>query len=121
MQLRPTTEIDQLREPDVVVVPGAARPDLMLPDATQSAGCARSWRQRNRWPRYARVRGCSTRSVCWARTRATIRWAYRTQLASTGVDVVDARFIFNDPIVTAAGVSAGIDMALALLGRQGRA
>jgi transcriptional regulator GlxA family with amidase domain len=35
-----------------------------------------------------------------------------------GAEVVDERFVFDGRIVTAAGVSAGIDMALALIGRQ---
>jgi hypothetical protein len=50
--------------------------------------------------------------------RATTHWAYRAQLASMGAEVVDERFVFDGRIVTAAGVSAGIDMALALIGRQ---
>jgi transcriptional regulator GlxA family with amidase domain len=35
-----------------------------------------------------------------------------------GAQVVDERFVFDGRIVTAAGVSAGIDMALALTARQ---
>jgi cyclohexyl-isocyanide hydratase len=49
--------------------------------------------------------------------RATKHWAFREGLRSMGVDVVPERVVFEDPVVTAAGVSAGIDMALDLTAR----
>lgn len=50
--------------------------------------------------------------------RATTHWAFASELATThpSVTVVpDAIFVRDDPIVTAAGVTAGVDLALALV------
>jgi len=51
---------------------------------------------------------------------ATTHWSALELLASLGRDIdvrADARFVDDGDIVTAAGVSAGIDMALALVAR----
>jgi transcriptional regulator GlxA family with amidase domain len=52
--------------------------------------------------------------------RATTHWAARSQLASLGVTVVPDRVVDTGQVITAAGVSAGIDMALHLARRIGR-
>ena len=49
--------------------------------------------------------------------RATTHWSARDQLAAYGATPVAERVVFDGKIVTGAGVSAGIDMALTLLGR----
>jgi transcriptional regulator GlxA family with amidase domain len=46
--------------------------------------------------------------------RATTHWASRAELASLGARLVDERVVRDGKIITAAGVSAGIDMALTL-------
>jgi transcriptional regulator GlxA family with amidase domain len=46
--------------------------------------------------------------------RATGHWLAMDKLRELGADAVSERFVFDGKIVTAAGVSAGIDMALAL-------
>src|SRR5262249_46371363 len=118
MPVRPTTTIDQLRDPDVVVVPGTGRPDLMLDDDALTG-----------WLRDVANGAAGIAAVCSGAgllaaagllqgRRVTTHWAYRAQLASMGAEIVDERFVFDGRIVTAAGVSAGIDMALALIGRQ---
>ena len=49
---------------------------------------------------------------------ATTHWGALDRLADLGVEVDrDARFVDDGDIVTAAGVSAGIDMALHLVAR----
>jgi transcriptional regulator GlxA family with amidase domain len=49
---------------------------------------------------------------------ATTHWSALERLAALGVNVdADARFVDDGDIVTAAGVSAGIDMALHLIAR----
>jgi cyclohexyl-isocyanide hydratase len=50
--------------------------------------------------------------------RATTHWAFRDVLASAGVDVVIERYVVDGKFVTGGGVTAGIDMALALTARQ---
>lgn len=49
--------------------------------------------------------------------RATTHWAYREALRKYGAEPVVERFVEDGKYVTAAGVSAGIDMALALTAR----
>ena len=49
--------------------------------------------------------------------RATSHWLALDQLAELGVTPVAERVVFDGKHVTAAGVSSGIDMALALAGR----
>lgn len=50
--------------------------------------------------------------------RATTHWGARDDLAALGnVEVVEERWVDEGKVITAAGVSAGIDMALYLVGR----
>jgi transcriptional regulator GlxA family with amidase domain len=118
LQVRPTMTIDQLRDPDVVVIPGTGRPDLMLADDALT-GWLRDVANAAQWiASVCTGAGLLAGAGLLQGRRATTHWAYRAQLASMGADVVDERFVFDGRIVTAAGVSAGIDMALALIGRQ---
>ena len=50
---------------------------------------------------------------------ATTHWAAMEDLAALGARPTHARVVFQGKIVTAAGVSSGIDMALALVARIG--
>ena len=51
--------------------------------------------------------------------RATTHWGSMDRLrAMEGVTAVNERFVDEGPVLTAAGVSAGIDMALYLVGRE---
>jgi transcriptional regulator GlxA family with amidase domain len=49
--------------------------------------------------------------------RAATHWAVMDQLPSFGATPAAERYVFDGKVVTAAGVSAGIDMALALAAR----
>lgn len=49
--------------------------------------------------------------------QATTHWSTRADLAAFGARPVPQRVVFDGKYVTGAGVSAGIDMALALCGR----
>jgi transcriptional regulator GlxA family with amidase domain len=79
------------------------------------------------------IRGCAS-SSCWVCSvctgalllaqagvlhgrRATTHWLARDALRSFGVDVVDERYVIDGKLATAAGVSAGIDLALELARR----
>ena len=50
--------------------------------------------------------------------RANTHWAYRDALREFGAEPVAERVVEDGKVVTAAGVSAGIDMALTLVGRM---
>jgi transcriptional regulator GlxA family with amidase domain len=103
--------------PDVVLVPGG--PGEV---AARAGGPALDWL------RAAHKTSTWTTSVCTGSlilaaaglldgTRATGHWLAMDKLRELGADAVAERFVFDGKIVTAAGVSAGIDMALALAAR----
>jgi transcriptional regulator GlxA family with amidase domain len=50
--------------------------------------------------------------------RATGHWLYLEQLRELGAEPVGGRYVEDGKTMTAAGVSAGIDMALHLVGRE---
>jgi putative intracellular protease/amidase len=104
-------------EPDIVLVPGG--PGEV---AARAGGPALDWlrkvHQTSTW----------TTSVCTGSlilaaagllegTRATSHWLALEQLRELGAEPVSERVVFDGKIVTAAGVSAGIDMALTLAAR----
>jgi transcriptional regulator GlxA family with amidase domain len=80
------------------------------------------------WLRAADQTSTWTTSVCTgslilaaagllAGRRATSHWTALDELGSLGVRPVSERVVFDGKYVTAAGVSAGIDMGLTLAGR----
>src|SRR5680860_1134702 len=104
--------------PDIVVVPG---------------GCgeldARADERVIEWLRDAHETSQWTTSVCTGSLllgaagllqgkRATCHWAFLEQLRDFGAEPVQGRYVEDGKVMTAAGVSAGIDMALHLVGRE---
>jgi transcriptional regulator GlxA family with amidase domain len=49
--------------------------------------------------------------------RATTHWAYSAEIEKLGARYVRERYVEDGKVITAAGVSAGIDMAIALVAR----
>jgi len=101
-------------EPDIVLVPGG--PGEV---AARAGGAALDWL------RSVHETSTWTTSVCTGSLvlaaaglldgkRATSHWLALEQLHELGAEPVSERVVFDGKIVTAAGVSAGIDMALAL-------
>ncbi|HEV7493430.1 DJ-1/PfpI family protein [Baekduia sp.] len=113
----PTTTPAQLPDPDVVVIPGSSKPlgpldDQALLDWVRQVAPTATWL----------ASACTGSGVYGAAgvlagRRATTHWAFRENLKAMGVDVVANRVVFDGKFVTGAGVSAGIDMALALTAR----
>jgi transcriptional regulator GlxA family with amidase domain len=110
-------ELADLPAPDVVLVPGG--PGEV---AARAGGPALDWL------RAAHKTSTWTTSVCTGSLilaaaglldgrRATGHWLAMDKLRELGAHAVAERFVFDGKIVTAAGVSAGIDMALALAAR----
>ncbi|MEU8581086.1 DJ-1/PfpI family protein [Streptomyces abikoensis] len=103
--------------PDIVVVPGG--PDRFLP---LDPGPVRDWLtavdRHTTW-----TTSVCTGSVILASAGlltgrpATSHWLHLEQLRSLGAEPTGQRVVFDGKYVTAAGVSSGIDMGLALLGR----
>ena len=108
------TALAELPHPDVLVVPGGsgelpARDDAQICD----------------WLRGAANAGAFVASVCTGALllgaagllrgkRATTYWMALDELPKFGATPVRERYVFDGKLVTSAGVSAGIDMALAL-------
>jgi transcriptional regulator GlxA family with amidase domain len=105
-------------EVDILLVPGGAgtRPLLTDPEVLD---WVREVDRGSRW----------TASVCTGSLvlaaaglldgrRATGHWLYLEPLRDHGADPVGGRWVEDGKYVTAAGVSAGIDMALHLVGRD---
>jgi putative intracellular protease/amidase len=107
------TALGDLPDPDVVVVPGGPGTRVMLEPGALHA-----------WVRAAHETTQWTTSVCTGSLilgaagvldglEATTHWSAMDELASVGVSPVDdRRVVVQGKVVTAAGVSSGIDMAL---------
>lgn len=110
-----TATYAELPDPDVVLVPGGFGTFAALSDQALVGWIAAAGRQA-RW----------TTSVCSGSLllgaagllegrKATSHWAVLDLLAEYGAEAVSERVVVDGTVVTAAGVSAGIDMGLTLL------
>jgi transcriptional regulator GlxA family with amidase domain len=117
LALNADAALDEIPRPDVVLVPGGPGQIALMGEGPV-----------HQWLRAAHEHSTWTASVCTgslilaaagllAGRRATTHWAALEELERLGADVVRERFVFDGKLVTAAGVSAGIDMALALAAR----
>jgi transcriptional regulator GlxA family with amidase domain len=109
----------EVRSPDVVVVPGGVGIRDLLDDGDLLAWL-RQVNESSRW----------TTSVCTGslllgaagllhERKATTHWCALEELAAYGATPVSERVVEDGKIITAAGVSAGIDMALVLTAKLG--
>jgi len=105
---------DELPDPDVLLVPGGTITGTLVPDHPIVG-----------WIRRAHPTTTWTTSVCSGAlllgaagvlkgVDATTHWGVFDELARLGANPVHERVVRRGKIVTAAGVSAGIDMALTL-------
>ncbi len=103
--------------PEVVVIPGGSGVRALLNDEPILS-----------WLRAAHSRSCWTTSVCTGALllgaaeilrglRATTHWRSLELLSSFGAEPVSERVVESGKVITAAGVSAGIDFALLLASR----
>jgi transcriptional regulator GlxA family with amidase domain len=110
--------LDEIGEADIVLVPGGEGNRALMSDER-----VLSWLRRidagSRW----------TTSVCTGSLvlgaagllegkPAASHWLYLEQLREFGADPVGGRVVEDGKTITAAGVSAGIDMALHLVGQE---
>jgi transcriptional regulator GlxA family with amidase domain len=106
--------LEDMAHPDILVVPGGP-----------GEVAARAGKPVLEWLRAADRTSTWTTSVCTGSLilaaaglldgrRATSHWLALEELGRLGAVPVSERVVFDGKIVTAAGVSAGIDMALAL-------
>ncbi len=106
-----------MAHPDLVLVPGGPGQAALMEDGPV-----------HEWLRAAHETSTWTTSVCTgslilaaagllAGRKATSNWQALEELGRLGAEVVDERVVFDGRLVTAAGVTAGIDMALALVAK----
>ncbi|MCI0336519.1 MAG: DJ-1/PfpI family protein [Acidobacteria bacterium] len=110
--------LDQVSRPDIIVVPGGpGQSDLMNDEPVLN------------WIRQAHETSRWTTSVCTGSLilgaagllkglKATSHWLAYDVLRSLGAEPTPERVVIEGKIITAAGVSAGIDMALTLVARE---
>jgi transcriptional regulator GlxA family with amidase domain len=110
--------LDEVGAADVVLVPGGKGNRPLLEDETVLS-----------WLREIDAQSKWTTSVCTGALvlgaaglldgkRATTYWPFLEQLREYGAEPVGGRFVEDDKTITAAGVSAGIDMAFHLVGQE---
>ena len=109
--------LSELPDPDVVLVPGGEGSRGLMADSEVLD-----------WLRTADQTSTWTTSVCTGSLvlgaagilegrRATTHWASLERLGELGAEPVAERVVQDGKLITAAGVSAGIDMALGLVAR----
>lgn len=109
--------LGELTEPEIVLVPGGP-----------GEVAARAGTETLEWLRHADETSNWTTSVCTGSlilaaaglldgVRATTHWLAMSELEALGARPAPERVVFEGKRVTAAGVSAGIDMALTLAAR----
>lgn len=105
--------------PEMILIPGTPHPELLLHNEPVLA-----------WIRQAHAATKWTTSVCTGAlalgaagilqgVRATTHWLALDFLAGFGAEPVKERVVRDGKIITGAGVSAGIDMALTLAALEG--
>ncbi|MEU5882781.1 DJ-1/PfpI family protein [Spirillospora sp. NPDC047279] len=120
LRVLPDHTLDDHPPLDVLLVPGGrgAREDQVSNPAV--TGWIAETAERARWVTGVCTGAFLLRAAGPARgRRVATHWAYEDELEGQGdVTVVrDARYVVDGPLVTSQGVSAGIDMALWLVGR----
>ncbi len=110
--------LEQVPAPDIFVVPGGPGQMALMDDET-ILNWVRSAHETSKW----------TASVCTGSLvlgaagllkglRATSHWLAYDVLRSLGAEPIAERVVIEGKIIMAAGVSAGIDMALTLVARE---
>jgi transcriptional regulator GlxA family with amidase domain len=112
--------LEDVPAPDLIVVPGGSTGTLEVMRHERTINWLRSAHATSQW----------TTSICTGAfilgaagllqgLQATTHWASKDALSQVGATYVAERFVQQGKIITAAGVSAGIDMALFLAGQLG--
>jgi putative intracellular protease/amidase len=108
----------EVPQPDIVVVPGGPGQTALMDDAEVLD-----------WLRHAHATSKWTTSVCTGSlvlgvagllngVKATSHWLAYEALRALGAEATEQRVVIAGKIITAAGVSAGIDMALTLVAKE---
>lgn len=107
----------EIPQPDIILVPGSATHTRQAMSDKELLGWLRQAHQTAQWTTSV----CSGALILGAAgllqgKKATTHWLASDALKNFGAEPCAERFVRQDKIITAAGVSAGIDMALYLAG-----
>jgi putative intracellular protease/amidase len=117
MRINADAPLADVPNPDIIVVPGGPGQSAQMDDGPL-----------RQWLLAADATSAWTTSVCTGSLilaaaglltgrRATTHWLALDELGQFGAEPLSERVVFDGKYVTGAGVSAGIDMGLALAGR----
>ena len=114
LKLIANSHFSSISEADILIIPGAGNATTLqhIPEVLE-------------WIKYLHTKTSYTTSVCTGSLilgasgilkdkQATTHWAAHDRLSQWGAIPVEKRIVEDGKIITAAGVSAGIDMALLL-------
>lgn len=113
LALHADARLEDLPDPDIILIPGGSTGTMAVMHSEPTLNWLRAAHATSQW----------TTSVCTGAfilgaagllqgLHATTHWASRDFLGQVGATYVAERFVRQGKIITAAGVSAGIDMAL---------
>ena len=110
--------LGEVEEADAVLVPGGRGSEAVAADPAV-LDWLRRIDQRTKWT----ISVCTGAEILGAAgllegKRATSNWLFLDRLPAYGADPVGGRWVEDGKTITAAGVTAGIDMALHLVGRE---
>ena len=119
LHLRVDTALADTPAPDILLVPGGPKRSTDAAVASPLVDWVRSAHEHTTW----------TTSVCTGALvlgaagvldglPATTHWLSYDELAGYGASPTEQRVVIDGKVVTGAGVSAGIDLALTLVGKQ---
>ncbi len=120
LALQADARLEDVPAPDIILIPGGSTGTMEVMRSERTIGWLKHAHQTSQW----------TTSVCTGAfilgaagllqgLRATTHWASKDFLSQVGATYVAERFVRQGKIITAAGVSAGIDMALFIAGQAG--
>ncbi|WP_224366724.1 DJ-1/PfpI family protein [Hyalangium versicolor] len=118
MRMYAEKKLEEVSRADILVVPGSKDPSKTMANA-RVLEWLRAVDASTRWT----VSVCTGSLILGAAgllqgKRATTHWMMLDQLRDFGATPVSERIVFDGKRVASAGVSAGIDMALALVGKE---
>ncbi len=116
--ITPHFSIDEMPEPDILIVPGADLATFTTMANDKLMNYIRTAGEKAEILASVCTGACILAAAGFLQGRkATTHWAYAPYLEKLGVDYVKERWVEDGKFITAAGVSAGIDMALHLAAR----
>ena len=106
--------LTEVAQPDILLVPGGPGADALTKDAQVTDWVSRV-HEKTLWT----VSVCTGALVLGAAgvlrgLRVTTHWRAMNAISSYGAEAVDKRVVLDGKVITCAGVSSGIDMALQL-------